>query len=138
MVRSETSTKNKYWIEKHRYYELKHFCRQYKCWHNMLKALDGYSSNSGCVHYIENCKKASKGDPTAKTTELREQFTKKIDMLNKAADETDPVLGNYILIGVTEGMSFEVLNARANLPCGRDYYYDLYRKFFWLLDQARE
>lgn len=29
-VRCELSGTNKYWISKHRYYELKHFCLQYK------------------------------------------------------------------------------------------------------------
>lgn len=28
-LRAELSEKNPYWIEKHRYYELKHFCLQY-------------------------------------------------------------------------------------------------------------
>ena len=32
MERAEVSKKNKYYISKHRYYELKHFCLQYKEW----------------------------------------------------------------------------------------------------------
>lgn len=28
-IRPELSEKNPYWIERHRYYELKHFCLQY-------------------------------------------------------------------------------------------------------------
>lgn len=28
-IRPEVSKKSKYWIERHRYYELKHFCLQY-------------------------------------------------------------------------------------------------------------
>lgn len=31
-IRPEVSEKNQYWIEKHRYYELKHFCLQYPIW----------------------------------------------------------------------------------------------------------
>lgn len=31
-LRAELSEKNPYWIEKHRYYELKHFCLQYPIW----------------------------------------------------------------------------------------------------------
>lgn len=31
-IRPELSEKNPYWIEKHRYYELKHFCLQYPIW----------------------------------------------------------------------------------------------------------
>lgn len=29
IIRAEVSENNPYWIEKHRYYELKHFCLQY-------------------------------------------------------------------------------------------------------------
>lgn len=29
VIRPETSKKNKYWIPRHRYHELKHFCLQY-------------------------------------------------------------------------------------------------------------
>ena len=31
MIRPELSEKNPYWIERHRYYELKHFCLQSIC-----------------------------------------------------------------------------------------------------------
>ena len=31
-IRPELSEKNPYWIERHRYYELKHFCLQYPIW----------------------------------------------------------------------------------------------------------
>lgn len=32
VIRPEISEKNKYWIGRHRYYELKHFCLQYSEW----------------------------------------------------------------------------------------------------------
>ena len=40
-IRPELSEKNPYWIEKHRYYELKHFCLQYPIWKKAYLALDG-------------------------------------------------------------------------------------------------
>ena len=42
-IRPELSEKNPYWIEKHRYYELKHFCLQYPIWKRARAALDGLS-----------------------------------------------------------------------------------------------
>lgn len=39
----ELSEKNPYWIERHRYYELKHFCLQYPLWKKMYEAIDGAS-----------------------------------------------------------------------------------------------
>ena len=39
--RAELSKKNPYYISKHRYYELKHFCRQYDEWKRALVRIDG-------------------------------------------------------------------------------------------------
>lgn len=59
-------------------------------------------------------------------------------MIEQVAEETDYVLANYILRAVTEGISYELLNARCGIPCSKDYYYELYRRFFWLLNKARK
>jgi len=48
-VRPEVSDKSEYWVERHRYYELKHFCLQYPIWKKAYEALDGYSTRSACV-----------------------------------------------------------------------------------------
>lgn len=45
-IRSEISKKNKYFIDKHRYYELKHFCLQYKYWKKMYNNLIDIKSSS--------------------------------------------------------------------------------------------
>ena len=37
-IRPELSEKNPYWIGKHRYYELKHFCLQYPIWKKAYNA----------------------------------------------------------------------------------------------------
>ena len=44
-LRAELSEKNPYWIEKHRYYELKHFCLQYPIWKKIYRSLDGFSGH---------------------------------------------------------------------------------------------
>lgn len=43
LSKPELSQKNPYWIEKHRYYELKHFCLQYPIWKKAYNSLDGVS-----------------------------------------------------------------------------------------------
>lgn len=35
-IRPELSKSSKYWIDRHRYYELKHFCLQYPIWKKLL------------------------------------------------------------------------------------------------------
>lgn len=42
-IRPEVSQKNPYWIGKHRYYELKHFCLQYPIWKKAYLSLDALS-----------------------------------------------------------------------------------------------
>lgn len=130
----ELSQKNKYWIERHRYYELKHFCLQYRTWKKARAAIDGmreYGFEGGFVHTVP-------GDPTAKAAEARLFYTNRIEMVERVAKETDPIIGEYILIGVTQGASYDILNARLPIPCCKDSYYDLYRKFFWLLSKERQ
>ena len=41
MIRSELSEKNPYWIERHRYHELKQFCLQYPIWKKTYESIDG-------------------------------------------------------------------------------------------------
>lgn len=133
MVRSELSKKNKYWIEKHRFLELRHFCRQYNHWKAIVRIIDGYSTSP---EYAQIRSKIH-GDPTAKAAVLRAKYSDRMTLLEDVAKKTDPVIGNYILEAVSEGISYDHLNARKQIPCGKDVYYDLYRKFFYLLDNAR-
>lgn len=44
IIRAEVSEKNPYWIEKHRHYELKHFCLQYPIWKKAYSSLNGMLS----------------------------------------------------------------------------------------------
>lgn len=53
-IRAEVSKKNPYWIEKHRYYELKHFCLQYPIWKQAYLSLSGLSSKPGVTELCRN------------------------------------------------------------------------------------
>lgn len=134
MERAEVSKTNKYWIEKHRFYELKHFCRQYRYWKKVVAQIDGAAK----VSYNPKVSKSGYNDPTPRAAFMRELYESKIKLLERIADETDPVISSYILKGVTEGKSYDIINANETIPCSRDEYYKLYRKFFWLLHKARK
>jgi hypothetical protein len=81
---------------------------------------------------------AAIGDPTAKCAIARSYYSDRICMVERVAEMTDQFLGNYILQGVTEGWSYDILKARLEIPCCKDTYYDLYRRFFWLLNKERK
>lgn len=136
VIRPEVSEKNKYWIDKHRHYELKHFCLQYPEW---KKAYSEFSDTSIPLSMIDKIPTSNMpGDPTAKRAMMRAYYSDKIALIEKVALETDAYLHSYILKAVTEGLSFTYLKTKLNIPCGRDMYYDRYRRFFWLLNKARD
>lgn len=135
VIRPELSEKNEYWVEKHRYYELKHFCLQYPIWKNAYVALDGLSKRASDLAAIQATNQIS--DPTAKCAEAKLYYYERMKMLEDVANDTDPFLSSYILKGVTEAVSYDHLKSRLDIPCGKDTYYKLYRRFFWLLNKAR-
>ena len=133
-LRSELSEKNEYWIPRHRYYELKHFCLQYYDWKKRRVEIDGMIGYS-----FDNIRVDSSGHSnlTEKNAVDRQYYSERIAMLESVARETDEVLGSYVLLGVTKGISYDVIKARLEIPCCKDIYYNLYRRFFWLLDKRR-
>lgn len=132
----ELSTKNKYYIDKHRYYELKHFCLQYPLW---KKAYEDFSDPHIPLSMIEyNPTTNIPYDPTARRAILRNYYSEKIELIENAVKETDNCLYDYILKAVTEGLSYTYLKTKLDMPCGRDMYYNRYRKFFWILNEMRK
>lgn len=136
-IRPEISDKSKYWIEKHRYYELKHFCLQYPIWKKAHDALDGLSKRPADLELFVKSGQVV-GDPTARCGVARAYYAERMKMVEQAALGADAELYPYILRAVTEGLSYTILKMQVDLPCCKDVYYDRYRRFFWLLSKARD
>lgn len=136
-IRPELSSKNKYWIDRHRYYELLHFCLQYPLWKKKYTEIDGWIKHRESS-YISVMNRSQREELVSNQAEARLYFSNRIEIVERAAEETDPVIGQYILNAVTNGVSYEKMKARLNIPCCKDTYYDLYRKFFWILDKLRK
>lgn len=135
LIRPEVSEKNKYWIDKHRHYELKHFCLQYPSW---KRAYEEFNDPNIPLSMIERVSTSNlPGDPTAKRAIMKASYSKKMELIEKAAKEADRYLHDYILKAVTENLSYTYLKSKLDIPCGKDMYYDRYRRFFWILNQAR-
>lgn len=135
ILKPELSKKNKYHINKHRQYELKHFCLQYPEWKKESTAFDGIGPSTTKYGHPRTSNIPS--DPTVKNVIKRERCLARIKLIEKAAKETDEYLYEYILKAVTEGLSYTYLKNTLKIPCGKDTYYDRYRKFFWLLNDMR-
>ena len=132
-LKAELSEKNQYWIPRHRYYELKHYCLQYPEWKHAYSDL-GVKLVPGCMEWIRS---SSPSDPTARIGQLRADLRRAMDLVERTALDADPVLGSFIFKGVTEGIPYAQLSAREGIPCGKDLYYECYRRFFWLLSQKK-
>lgn len=63
-IRPEVSVKNKYWIDKHRHYELKHFCLQYPRWKKLYIYLDNKTTISPKLYEVKG--NSGKVDMTAR------------------------------------------------------------------------
>lgn len=135
VIRPALSMKNKYWISKHRHYELKHFCLQYPTWKKIYTDLEDTNISLSALDKMPTSNLP--GDPTAKRAMVKTQLSERIEMIESIAREADNYLWHYILKAVTENLSYTYLKAKLDIPCGKDMYYDRYRKFFWLLSNAR-
>lgn len=133
-LKPELSKKNKYWVDKNRYYELKYFCLQYPLWKQCYEELDGVRTSS---FEMVRTSDGMLRDYVALCAEERSLYLDRMCIIEKAARDADPYLASYILKAVTEGHSYTYLKTVLEIPCSRDTYYDRYRRFFWLLDQAR-
>lgn len=136
VLRPEVSPKNKYHINKHRHYELKHFCLQYPEWVKIYNELCNPAISLSAMEREPTSNLP--GDPTAKRAMLKTFYADRIKLIEQTTLETDPYLHTYILKGVTEQRSYTYLRTILGMPCGKDMYYDRYRRFFWLLSEARE
>lgn len=129
-IRPETSKRNPWWIPKHRYYELKHFCLQYPDWIEECKNIDGLAKKSESTHVnlIEWA------DPTSTSVNMRELYYSNIRMVEECARIASNEIGMYILRAVTEELTYTHLKMMLNIPCSRGMFYDRYRKFFYILN----
>lgn len=131
-LKNELSEKSRYHLSKHRYLELKHFCLQYPEWKERLKELpdirayDPSTTGSGQL-----------GNETERIAVARTVLKNKIELVEKTAMETNKSLWFYILQGVTEERTYVYLRNTMDMPCGRNMYYECYRKFFWLLNRMQ-
>ena len=129
IIRPEISKANEYYISRHRYYELKHFCLQYpefkKAYNDLCEKIPG-----GIIQINNDDVK-----PVDKSAEVRQRYLDQMQLIETCSNLADPVIGPYIFKGVTEGLPYTYFRMRDNIPCGKDMYYDIYRKFFWILDK---
>lgn len=135
-IRPEISKRNKWWISKHRYYELKHFCLQYPEWKKEYYELEE-RIKKGSVWGFQPSNTGEYSDWVGKIATEMTIISDKMALVEQTCTDADDILGEYLLRSVTEGRSYTYLTTVLEIPCGRDLYYDIYRKFFWMLSHRK-
>lgn len=131
VIRPELSKKNKYYISKYRYYELKYFCLQYPEWKKEL--LECQEEIVATSSIILKRKEKRLEDRVSEIAIRKNSLERKINIIVSSIQETDPYLQNWLLKAVTEGISYVTLKVLLQIPCGKEMFYDRYHKFFWIL-----
>lgn len=135
VIRSELSKRNPYYISKHRYYELKHYCLQWHEWQREYASLALKTPHTGALikmdvkSYACDDKTAYMGSKMAVLSNRMDLIT---DLIHQCGDGIEP----WLSMAIKDGKSYPVLQSYG-IPCGKDYFYRCYRKFFWLLDEFR-
>jgi hypothetical protein len=128
------STKNPYYLTKHRFYEVYHYAMQYQEWKDEYRTTE--QTVRGIAYDGVKVKSSGSGDALERVAIRLTELSEKIEMLEAVAKETDKDLSEYILRGVTdEQVTYDYLSMVLHIPCSRNTYYSLRRKFYWLLSE---
>lgn len=128
------STKNPYYLTKHRFYEVYHYAMQYQEWKDEYRTTE--QTMRGIAYDGVKVKSSESGDALERVAIRLTELSEKIEMLEAVAKETDKDLSEYILRGVTdEQVTYNYLSMVLHIPCSRNTYYSLRRKFYWLLSE---
>lgn len=110
-----------YWVEKYRYQELRYFCLQYPTWKRAANRL------------LNDHLKVHSDDPVCEIASRRENYLSKMKLVETTCIKMDPKLWPWLLLAVSHGVRYE----RLDIPCSKEEFVQLYRKFFWTLDQDK-
>lgn len=136
-VRPELKKTHNYHISKHRYYELRHFCLQYGEWKEQIQSMEEALHGARPSYDDTTLGDVGFGDSTGNQAVRLTELKRNCELVEKAVLSSDRTLSKYLFMAVTKDISYVTLKTKYEIPCGKDMYYDRYRKFFWLLSQWR-
>lgn len=122
-VRVLLSKKNPYYISKFKRLELKYFCLQYPEWKKYLSSIGKRGTSDEF------------SDPTGEEAVRRVLYSRNIETIEVAARIAGADIYEYLLLSVTEDVSFPTLKTKYDIPCGADLFYNRYHKFWFILSQ---
>lgn len=135
MTRIRPTIKKGEWVlTKHQFYTAYHYAMQYNEWKTELDAITFVSAISA----DSEPHGTGVGNPTEVKAMRRGRFSTKVETIRSLAAQAAPEISNWLLLAVTnEGVTYNYLRNRG-MPCGKNYFYDRRRKFYYLLSKHLE
>lgn len=137
LIRPELKKSNSFYISKHRYYELKHFCLQYDEWKALIRKEEQSIHGTRAQFSDTSVELSGHGDLAADQAIRIATIKENCELIDNIIGSMDPVLGKYLFLAVTKDLPYTALKTKYGIPCGKDMYYKIYHKFFWILSRAR-
>jgi hypothetical protein len=133
MGKIRTDIKGMYKLERHELYMTIHYALRYEEYKKEYKSLT--DTAKGIRYDTDKVSTSIDSDPTFILAERRADIGKKISNIEGAARSAGgEVLYPFLLRAVTqEGASFELLRDRYGMPVGKNLFYVLKRKFYYIL-----
>ncbi len=113
--------------------ELYYYCLQYQEWKDELRY---NSSNLKAINTSEGTTSVYTSDGIEKLAIRRIDLEAKCELIESSAREADSEIQDYIIKAVTnEGITYHYLKTIMNIPCGQRQWYEIRRKFYWILSK---
>ena len=123
---------SKYYVPGEVFLTTVHFCRQYPLWEAELAANPDTATG---ISYDRDRVQTSGGyDATAELAMHRQMIARKKELVDDTASEVAGPMDRWLILGVGSGLTFYQLQDRG-IPCVKDMYYDLRRKFYYELSK---
>lgn len=134
---SNTKAYKAYRLSKHRYLELKHYCLQYG---EKKEQLDKCYSISGVCFDKEPGGSNLPGKPTERNALIAAELSKYISLIDDTIREVaggSDELTKALDENIKKELSFDTIRVNSNrkIPCGRQQFYEMRCKFFFILDK---
>jgi len=132
-----TLRRNKWNISKHEFYAAYHYALQYNEWNDMIIAIS--SIDTPDPEQADMPRGGNTSDTTYRKALKISEYRDRMRLIEQIVKEADSNIYCWLLKGVTnENCTYTYLAQMMNIPCGKNYYYDKRRKFYYLLSKRLE
>lgn len=130
-IRNKISESNPYYLSKHEYLTVRHFALQYPDWKKQKTEVESRIRYGFDLTPIQN---GRINKPVESAQEAAEKYSVRMNVVEQSAKIAGGDIWEYLLIGVTTECNYDYLRLMKHIPCCKDTYYKMYRKFYWLLN----